>query len=133
MLSGTCPVAWQHFVRVHVSRLSPQLFVLRYGYRLSSQRIFSLETAGMRKKDWTMIVLIIAVLLLILIVYFIFEKRIEAIPDKINWRKPIPFEINENYFTSIKLKTCCSPLALSVNAICLKISCFYWWYLFYPY
>ena len=48
------------------------------------KEFFSLETAGMRKKDWTMIVLIIAVLLLILIVYFIFEKRIEAIPDKIN-------------------------------------------------
>ena len=48
------------------------------------KEFFSLETAGMRKKDWTMIVLIIAVLLLILIVYFIFEKRIEAIPHNIN-------------------------------------------------
>ncbi len=38
----------------------------------------------MRKKDWTVVVLIVTVLLLILIVYFIFEKRIEAIPDKIN-------------------------------------------------
>ncbi len=46
--------------------------------------IFSFEKASMRKKDWTMIALIIAVLLLILLVYFIFEIRIEAIPDTIN-------------------------------------------------
>jgi uncharacterized membrane protein len=48
------------------------------------EKFFPFETASMRKKDWTMIVLIITVLLLILIVYFIFEKRIEALPQKIN-------------------------------------------------
>lgn len=31
----------------------------------------------MRKKDWTLLALVITVLLLNLIVYFIFEKRIE--------------------------------------------------------
>jgi hypothetical protein len=38
----------------------------------------------MRKKDWTLTLLIIVVLLLILLVYFIFEKRIESLPDTIN-------------------------------------------------
>ena len=38
----------------------------------------------MRKKDRTIIVLIVIVLLLIALVYFIFEKRIEALPDKID-------------------------------------------------
>lgn len=43
----------------------------------------------MRKIDWSLVIWIIAVLILILMVYFIFEKRIEAIPDKINLDKPI--------------------------------------------
>lgn len=38
----------------------------------------------MEKKDWILLVWIIVVLILILFVYFIFEKRIEAIPDNIN-------------------------------------------------
>ncbi|MDO8966347.1 hypothetical protein [Algoriphagus sp.] len=42
----------------------------------------------MRKIDWTPIIWITAILIVILIVYYIFEKRIEAIPDKINLEKP---------------------------------------------
>ena len=41
----------------------------------------------MEKKDLTLMILIIVVLMLILLVYFIFEKRIEAIPDKVNLEK----------------------------------------------
>lgn len=77
-MSGTCPAVCQCFVRVHVSPLSlqklayPLLLQLLY-----SRNPFSSETACMRKKDWTLLALVITVLLLILIVYFIFEKWIE--------------------------------------------------------
>lgn len=84
-LSGTCPVGCPCFVRVHVSPLSSQILAYPFFLQLPySSNPFSSETACMRKKDWTLLVLIITVLLLILIVYFIFEKRIEALPDKIN-------------------------------------------------
>ena len=66
-----------------VSCLSLQIFAFRYAYPITSNKYFLPEMQYV-KKDRTMLVLIITVLVLILLVYFIFEKRIEAIPYKIN-------------------------------------------------
>jgi hypothetical protein len=44
---------------------------------------FSVTPGRMRKETKASILIIVTALVLILIVYFVFEKRIEAIPDKI--------------------------------------------------